>query len=113
MALVKVRADFVFASVASDLLAPEVIAGKKMDLNRPFGNGRDDNGDGVVDDPLEAGEPFLDINGNGRMDFNSSGVALEPYIDLNGNGKYEGPGDTLWPQLSPLAVGRNGTLREP
>ena len=53
-------------NLESDFLAPEVIAGLRMDLNRPFGNGKDDNGDGVVDDSLEAGEPFLDVNGNGQ-----------------------------------------------
>ncbi len=35
------------------MLPPEVIAGRKLDLNRPFGNGRDDDGDGVVDEPDE------------------------------------------------------------
>ncbi len=65
-----------------------------MDLNRPFGDGRDNNGDGVVDDPLEAGEPFLDINGNGRMDYDpNTGKELEPYLDLNGDHKYNGPGE--------------------
>jgi hypothetical protein len=44
-----------------DLLAPELLAGRKMDLNRPFGNGRDDvvggvggMANGVVDEPGEA-----------------------------------------------------------
>jgi hypothetical protein len=112
MALVKLRADYAFARTGADLLAPEVLAGKRMDLNRPFGNGKDDNGDGVVDDPLEAGEPFLDINGNGKMDYNTSGVPIEPFIDMNGNGKYDAPGDILWPELGPTAVGGNGTLAE-
>ena len=35
------------------LLPPEIIAGQRMDLNRPFGNGRDDNNNGVVDEPGE------------------------------------------------------------
>lgn len=35
------------------LVAPEMLAGLKLDLNRPFGNGRDDNGNGVVDEPGE------------------------------------------------------------
>ncbi len=35
------------------LLPPEVLAGGKLNLNRPFGNGVDDDGDGVVDDPHE------------------------------------------------------------
>ncbi len=103
---VKTRADFVFSRLASDLLAPEVIAGKKMDLNRPFGDGKDNNGDGVVDDPLEAGEPFLDINGNGTWDVG------EPFLDLNGDGKYNSPQDGMWPQLWPAPAG-NGTLAEP
>jgi hypothetical protein len=135
---IKARADFVInnlPNLTSDLLAPEVIAGQRMDLNRPFGDGKDNAGDGidnnrngiidepsevgdpyvdgVVDDPMEAGEPFLDINGNGQMDLDNSGKPLEPYIDLNGDKRYEGPRDRLWPELSPTAVGGNGTLAEP
>ena len=33
------------------LLPYEMLAGLKMDLNRPLGNGLDDNGNGVVDEP--------------------------------------------------------------
>ncbi|MEZ6070139.1 MAG: hypothetical protein R3C10_07620 [Pirellulales bacterium] len=43
------------------LLSPELLAGLRMDLNRPFGNGRDDipthagtPGRGIVDEPLES-----------------------------------------------------------
>lgn len=36
------------------LLPPELLAGRKMDLNRLFGNGRDDNSNGIVDEPGEA-----------------------------------------------------------
>lgn len=120
---IKARADFVMTNIPnliSDLLAPEVIAGKRMDLNRPFGNGKDDPdpttglGDGVVDDPMEAGEPFLDVNGNGKRDDGTNGP-VEPFIDLNGDGIYQGPRDVLWPELSPTTANPpgNGTLAEP
>ncbi|HUY90004.1 MAG TPA: hypothetical protein VMV10_14810 [Pirellulales bacterium] len=36
------------------LLAPEVIMGLRLDINRLLGNGQDDNGNGVVDEPTEA-----------------------------------------------------------
>ncbi len=71
------------------LLAPETLAGMKLDLNRPFGDGRDNNGNGVVDEPQEAGEPWLDVNGNGVWD-------NEPSLDLNGNGRFDPPLDSLW-----------------
>lgn len=64
------------------LLAPEVIAGLKMDLNRPFGDGRDNNGNGVVDEELEAGEPWVDTDNNGTWN------AGEPYLDLDGDGRF-------------------------
>lgn len=64
------------------LLAPEVVAGLKMDLNRPFGDGRDNNGNGVVDEEAEAGEPWIDVNGDGQW---RSG---EPYLDLDGDGRF-------------------------
>ena len=35
------------------LLSKEVVAGMRMDLNRPFGNGIDDDGNAVVDEPGE------------------------------------------------------------
>ena len=38
----------------AELFPPELRAGLRMDLNRPFGNGRDDNNDNVVDDISEA-----------------------------------------------------------
>jgi hypothetical protein len=40
-------------AILRQLLAPELAAGLKLDVNRPLGNGRDDNNNGVVD---EAGE---------------------------------------------------------
>src|SRR5262249_20755692 len=79
-------------SIISQMLAPEVIAGRKMDLNRPFGDGRDNNNNGIVDEPAEAGEPYLDLNGNGQWDTG------EPFIDVDGNGTYTLPSDRLWPE---------------
>lgn len=70
-------------NICDQLLPPEVLAGYKMDINRPFGDGQDNNGNGVVDEPLEAGEPYLD-DGNGI------------FVDLNGNGVYDPPLDNLW-----------------
>ena len=35
------------------MLPPELVAGRPMDLNRPFGNGRDDDTDYVVDEADE------------------------------------------------------------
>jgi len=35
------------------LLSPELVMGLRMNLNRPFGNGIDDNNNGVVDEPIE------------------------------------------------------------
>ena len=39
-----------------NLLPIDVWRGRKMNLNRPFGNGLDDNGDLVIDDPQETGQ---------------------------------------------------------
>jgi hypothetical protein len=72
------------------LLSSELLAGRRMDLNRPFGDGRDNNGNGVVDEMEEAGEPYADSNGNGRYDAN------EPYLDLNRSGDYTASQDRVW-----------------
>jgi len=37
----------------SKLLPPDLADGLRMDINRPIGNGRDDNNNGVVDEPGE------------------------------------------------------------
>ncbi|MGD9634511.1 MAG: hypothetical protein AB7U97_14620 [Pirellulales bacterium] len=87
------------------LLPPEVIAGKRMDLNRPFGDGRD-NGDGIdndnnglIDDPAEMTYPI----GDSKRDPYLNGIvdepeeAGEPFIDsdpdgngpLTFNGRYD------------------------
>ena len=69
-------------AISEQLLPPEVLAGQKMDLNRPFGDGRDNNGNGLVDEPIEAGEPYLDDNNNGKWD------PGEKFADLDGDGKF-------------------------
>ncbi|XZE55454.1 hypothetical protein SH139x_001465 [Planctomycetaceae bacterium SH139] len=40
--------------LAQMLLAPELRAGGQLNINRPFGNGIDDNGNGIIDEPLES-----------------------------------------------------------
>ena len=45
------RADLL---IQQGLFAPELLAGLKMNVNRPLGNGWDDNGNGLVDEPAEA-----------------------------------------------------------
>ncbi|MBX3432769.1 MAG: hypothetical protein KF847_05580 [Pirellulales bacterium] len=56
-------------TVLRRIVAPELMAGGKINLNRPLGNGLDDNGNGVVDEPGEdVGLPYFDNNGDGRID---------------------------------------------
>ncbi len=64
------------------MLSPELVAGLRMNLNRPLGNGIDDNNNGVVDEPIEAmtGQPLwqngsygaiaCDLNNDGQFDDN-------------------------------------------
>lgn len=40
-------------NVVRQLVAPELAAGERLNLNRPLGNGADDNNNGVVDEPGE------------------------------------------------------------
>jgi hypothetical protein len=99
------------------LLAPETILGMRLDVNRLLGNGTDDNGNGVVDEPGEVlwmdssgtfhGEalhyPFSQINtntpapmgqinaGNGAPGSVGTGMNnLLAMLDLNNDGYYPG-----------------------
>lgn len=88
------------------LVAPEVIQGLKMDLNRPFGDGRDNNGNGVVDEELEAGEPWIDTDGSG---FWNSG---EPFLDLDNDGRFYADSDNDGIVADPAGVLDPDDLRD-
>lgn len=74
--------DAQFQALARQLLPWDTLLGQRMDLNRRFGNGRDDNNNGVVDEWEEAllGEPVVDVQGSGVLCNNSNG------IDVNNDG---------------------------
>ena len=80
------------------MLPPDLMAGQRFDINRPFGNGRDDDGDGTVDEPDEyyLGEPaWLDGNAPGQPWQQSPFPAMQSgsahtvnlAIDWNGDGQ--------------------------
>lgn len=52
-------------NIVRRLLAPELVDGLRIDVNRALGNGRDDNGNGVVDEPGEQGK-LWDLQMYGR-----------------------------------------------
>jgi hypothetical protein len=51
----------------TQLIAPELRLGRKLDVNRPLGNGVDDNGNGVIDEPSETPNG-IDNDGDGAID---------------------------------------------
>ncbi len=62
------------------MMPPDLMNGLRYNINRPFGNARDDNGDGVVDDYIEygSGEPaWTSLYASGinlAIDYNYDGV---------------------------------------
>lgn len=67
-----VRADLMIGK--HQMFAPELSRGLKMDVNRPLGNGYDDDGDGIVDEPDEAALEY-DRDYSGQIfDLNRDGV---------------------------------------
>jgi len=60
-----------------------------------------------VDGDINLGEPFVDVNKNGRYDFGES------YQDLNYNGKYDGPYDPWTPGVPYVDRNNNGEYDPP
>ena len=46
------------------IFSPDLLAGMRMNINRPFGNGLDDNGNRVVDEPSQGGLPGVNESRN-------------------------------------------------
>jgi len=49
------------------IVAPELADGLRLNINRPFGNGKDDNDNGVVDEPGETDGPLWDFIKNSSL----------------------------------------------
>ena len=64
------RAAGVTTGNMASLLPPDILAGLRMDINSPFGNGIDDNGNGVVDEPAESNP------GQEQMPYVTPGTAM-------------------------------------
>ncbi len=63
------------ASVMGELLSPEVRRGLPMNINRIFGDGRDPDGDEVVDEPDEVEDFVVGIDGSDiKLDVDNNGV---------------------------------------
>jgi hypothetical protein len=69
--LLRAKVPTMNADTMRQLVGPELLSGLKLNLNRPFGNGMDNNGNGVIDEPGEA-EAFYQVG--------SDGTALAPTL---------------------------------
>ncbi len=67
--------------ISNKLLPPEFLFGGKLNLNMPFGNGRDDDSDGVIDDPGETDEELKLVDADGNW-YDSS-----EYLDFDNDGE--------------------------
>ena len=87
------------------LLAPEVIMGLPMDINRPFGDGVDNNMNGIVDEhsisttgASEAGADAVIRNATGYNELTPTTLDTTP-MDHNNDGTANGAGDNLSRQI--------------
>ncbi|MEE2707929.1 MAG: hypothetical protein VX988_12825 [Planctomycetota bacterium] len=87
--------------IENDCLAPEMLAGLKFNVNRLFGNGRDDDteegspGHGIVDEPAEIGRELL----YGKLGDNGVADVAEATQAENG-GPYRHPFDSVRPDFN-------------
>ncbi|MES1213137.1 MAG: hypothetical protein ABUL64_00985, partial [Singulisphaera sp.] len=75
-------------SISRQLLPPELIGGEKMNLNRPLGNGYDDNNNGIVDEPAEVDYAWSAVTTGGGPN-NSNGPSSNTnsvFLDLTNSG---------------------------
>ncbi|MBN2216265.1 MAG: hypothetical protein JW719_02700, partial [Pirellulales bacterium] len=73
------------AAVAA-MLPPETIAGLRMDLNRPFGNGQDGNDNRVIDEPGESDTSYQQVDALGN---NATKNTLDPDNDGSPGAAYD------------------------
>jgi len=88
--------------IVGQILAPELAAGMRLDLNRPLGNGRDDNNNGVVDEPGE-----WDLNNNGQLDANEGELVWDPAMAA-----LPSTASFRTAQFTPLDVNGDGVINE-
>ena len=69
----------------SKLLAPDLANGLRLDINRALGNGRDDNNNGVVDEPGEPEGAYWALDATRAV--KTANMAANAFIDPN-DGKY-------------------------
>lgn len=74
------------AAALQQLVPSEVLAGLRMDVNRPFGNGVDDDSNGVVDEPDETGSEQVSL-------VNGAGLPADYDFDTDNDGRI-GAGET-------------------
>ncbi|MEX0865918.1 MAG: hypothetical protein WD030_01080, partial [Pirellulales bacterium] len=66
----------------NNMFSREVLGGLRFNVNSPLGNGRDDNGNGVVDEPLEAGVDVVYWK-SGDAGIPAAGAAGSPGSTIN------------------------------
>jgi len=78
------------------LLSPDVAAGLRLDINRPLGDGLDNNTNRVVDDPAEAAEALGGLDSWAYQTASGPGPTVKFDYDSNGTaGSLEDPRQTL------------------
>ena len=87
------------------LLSPDLALGLRMDVNRAFGNGQDDNGNGIADEPGEQSAEYV-WNQQGSSprfaspaEFTDVRCYQSNGADVNGDGKIDGQDGLLARQL--------------
>src|SRR5581483_5671991 len=75
-----------YGNITKRLISADLVLGLRMNINRPFGNGADDNNNGTIDDQAEITGALERLWKNSNLDIGRTPPANQPGLAFDANG---------------------------